>query len=548
MMPRSTSLCVATLLVVGTSDSSSAAESAQQLARYLPEGANAIGVVRVAEILKTPRAQREGWAEKAQSEFLSGAAVIPPWIDTLVMGSLVRPAVPEEVWTAAIVELPEGVSIADVAQYERSAVEQLAGKPAAIGARGGYLVALEPHLLGVMTPPVRQEAGRWVRRFESNQWASIAAYLRLGLADPAHIVLALDLQDMLSPERARALLAADERLTEHERLHEGLAELIDDLLGITFTAQIGDEIAAKISFDFAEDVGDVAPLVKSVFLSVLDDMGASLDELEGAKVEGRRKSVVLSTAISNESLGRIMSLIVSPHPTSQTASKSPEPATETETTTDKTVAEPPKPSRAQPSTAEASRRYFQTIDRFISDLRRSSRNSQRYAKTAAWHDRFADRIENLPFDGVDPELFDFGAQTARNFRGLASSLRGQAVEVDAQEKTLVYNVNTTPSHSGSAFWGGWGPGGIGWGAAWGGRPASSPRVLQGPGGSRITYFGDDPTVNVTSNLREVREQQAAAVTAGSQDREQIWAMIEDSRAATLQSMRSKYGDEFRVRR
>lgn len=547
MLLRLTCLLVATAFVLVSLSGAPAAEDAQKLARYLPEGANAIGVVRVAEILKSPRAQREGWADKVEAEFLDGAAVIPPWVDTLVMGTLVRPAVPEEVWTAAILELPDGTTIADVTNYDQSEIEQLAGKPATIGSRGEYLVALQPNLLGVMTPAIRQEAGRWVRRFESDQWASIPQYLRLGLLEPSHIVLALDLEDMVSPQKARALLAADDRLSEHQRLHEGLAELIDDLRGITFTAQVGDQIEAQISIDFNENVGDVAPLVKSVFVSVLEDMGASLEEFEQADVTARDKSVVLSTVISNDTLRRIMSVIISPHPVSHTASTAPEPqpAPETPQRDPESESEPAKRSRVAPTELQQSNKYFRTIDDFIGDLRRASRNSQKYAKTAAWHERFADRIENLSIAGVDPVLVDYGMRTSRNFRGLAASLRGQGVDVDAEQKTLVYNVQVDQQYSGGSFYGGWG--GIGWGGSW--TAPSHPSINSvGPGGIRTFYVGNDPTVNVTSNLREVRERQAQAVMAGAQDREQIWAMIEDDRSATLQDMRSKYGDEFRTGR
>tara|TARA_R110002072_G_scaffold303099_1_gene493532 strand:- start:277678 stop:277926 length:249 start_codon:yes stop_codon:yes gene_type:complete len=68
------------------------------LGRYLPGEANAVSVVRVAEILNSPRAKVEGWAETANDRFLTGASRIPPWIDTLVIGSLVRPELHQQVW------------------------------------------------------------------------------------------------------------------------------------------------------------------------------------------------------------------------------------------------------------------------------------------------------------------------------------------------------------------------------------------------------------------------------------------------------------------
>jgi hypothetical protein len=62
------------------------------LVRLLPREANAVAIVRVAEVLKSERAVRENWAGKQAEEFLSGGAAIPPWVETLVVGSLVHPS------------------------------------------------------------------------------------------------------------------------------------------------------------------------------------------------------------------------------------------------------------------------------------------------------------------------------------------------------------------------------------------------------------------------------------------------------------------------
>jgi hypothetical protein len=368
-------------------------------------------------------------------------------------------------------------------------------------------------LLGVMSPAVRQATSRWIRSLESGRGTTLPDYLQAALKQPGHIVLAMDLQDTLEPDQVRAHLAADDRFKEHASVHDDLVQLVDDLRGATFTAQIGDTIQAQIAFDFAEDVGQVGPLVRRIFLSMLDDMGASLEELEGAQLSASGRSIVLSTELSNESLSRVMSLIIAPQPSGSSA-----PAAAQETTVS-----PPAPqteesvgSRRSGVDIAASQAYFRSIDRFLDDLRRAGRNPSRYARTSAWHDRFADRIERLPVAGVDPQLVDYGLRIARNLRGLAASLRGQAVQVHADEKTLVYNVQFDPGQQSVSF---------GWG--WGG-----------------SFAFREPSVNVTSNLAQVRERQAAAVSAGAQSRQEIWAMIDDDRTATLRQMKSQYGEGF----
>ena len=41
-------------------------------------------------------------------------------------------------------------------------------------------------------------------------------------------------------------------------------------------------------------------------------------------------------------------------------------------------------------------------------------------------------------------------------------------------------------------------------------------------------YGQQPRVNVTSNLQEVREKQAEAVMASGPERDEIWQMIDRS--------------------
>ena len=91
-----------TLLLL--SISTATADDAAELAASLPDSANTLSVVRVSSILGTDRALDEHWYERQEEKYQSGVAVIPPWVDTLVVGSLVHPSVPEEVWSAAVVQ------------------------------------------------------------------------------------------------------------------------------------------------------------------------------------------------------------------------------------------------------------------------------------------------------------------------------------------------------------------------------------------------------------------------------------------------------------
>ncbi len=474
------------------------AGEAEVLSRYLPSTANTLTIVRVAEIFQTPRAQAEGWAEKQEERFLNGAAMIPAWVDTLVIGALVHPAVPEEVWSAAVVRQPEQVTLESIAQREQSPVEQLAGVSAVRSHRDSYLIQLQPGLLAAYRPAHRLDASRWIRSLATDAASPLSPYLQEVIRQEGHIVMGLDLTDLLDAGRVEQQLMQDERFSTHRTLVKRLVPLIAGVRGITLSINLQPSTQAVVTVDFSDDVGPSGSSVKTLFVSALDDLGAAIDEFAASKAQTQGQSVVLSCQLSDESLRRILSLVVTPstpsppHPpeVAQLPPASPEPASRNIET-------------SEHSASRASQRYFDAVNKMIDDLQRANRRANDYARTAGWHDSFANRILELPTEGVDRSLLIYGQHIASWFRALAASLRGQAIEIDAQQQTLIYDVNYTPGWASVNVWGG-----VGYGEA---------------------------AYNVTSNLQQVREQQAASVIAGTRDREQIWQFIADERSQmTLQ--------------
>lgn len=502
-------LCLGLLLGFGTWDGwssrSALADETESLVESLPSTANMVGVIRVADIHATPRAQRENWAADDEHRFLAGATVVPSWVNTLVVGSLVRPAVPEEVWTAAVAVPPSTVTMDQIAEHEQSSIEQLAGHDAVRGLRDMYIVELSDKLIGAMRPAVRQETARWVREIDSASAPGINEYLKEVARRPSHIVFGLNMQDMLDPQRVKEHIEADKQFSSSPQLPQELAALVTGLRGISFAANIEDRTVAEITLDFEQEVGAEGMFVKPLLLSVLNDMGAAIDDFERADVVRDGKSVVMSTVVSDESLRRIMSILLPP----QTgAGATPEPV----------AATPPPAAVSDPSdipsrvNGKASQRYFKAVTQIIRDLERANRRATDISRTASWHDNFADKIDNLPVAGVDRVLIDWGTDVSRHLRALAASLRGQSVALRAQQNTLTYDYKYQGGAAAVNVWGG------------------------------VGYR--EPTWRVTSNLQQVRERQAKAVTAGAQEREQIWLTINNSTVDVRGKMQAKYGDDF----
>jgi hypothetical protein len=166
------------------------------------------------------------------------------------------------------------------------------------------------------------------------------------------------------------------------------------------------------------------------------------------------------------------------------------------------------------------------VNRNIDDLEKARGRASNYARTAQWHTNFADRIDRLPTAGVDPALVKYASDISGRLRALAASLRGTAVQVNALDRSVVYNVEQHQVYQNGFDW---------W---WGGA-----RTAYGP----YTY-GQPVETTVTSNLEEVRGKQAEVVQASEPDRTQVWNLILEDRAQLEREMVGKFGADFQKQR
>lgn len=497
------------------------AQDVADLLPFVPEDANSIAVIRARELKQTPRGRAENWAEQHESRFLAGDSNVPPWVQLLVRARYLQPGGGGSQWTAVLIPVPRAYSMSNLAAREESEVQSIGEYPVVYSPRHqGYFVQLSPAtssgmgILGGMAPASRQDAARWISDTEDAAGeVGISDYLVQAATNPdAHIVLALDTHHMLDPAMIAHRLNGSPALEGHDAEKEALAAAFAELRGVTLTIKVENAVHMSVQFDFDVELGSEAAYVKPVFLELINDLGAALDELETAEAFTFPQAVVLDTSISDETLRRILTLITTPSPTQA------EPAVADV----ETPADPATPETTEPQIDErASKRYFESVNRNLDDLLRAYTRAENYNRTAHWHDNYADRIDNLSTRGVDPDLVKYAAWVSSALRALGTSLRGTAVDVAAIESTLVYNVQAYPVYTGAEMW---------WGV---------PRTIYGP----YTY-GRPYNVQVQSNLQQVREQQAQAVQASSPEREQIWQMINSERSETQKAMVDRYGADF----
>ena len=499
---------LASLLLLGGTPLVAAEQSAGDLLKLVPDTVNAVVVVRVKDLTNTPRGQRENWAKKHETEFLAGSLHIPPTVDTLVRGVSFHLEDAGSPLVFSVASWQRMSSIADLAKREGTEVEWIGPVPTARTSRGALVAEILPGVTGLIRPGFRQEMARWIARCERKDNPVPAAYFTETIKDESsQILMGFDTRDMFGPKLVRARLARMQSLAGIAAHLETLSKLIEQLRGVRLQIRVEEKTAARLSLDFGADVPKgVGEYFRPLLAEFFGDAGAFIEELETAKVEVGAQSVTLVMDLSDSSLRRVLSLLISPSPSSSEAETTPMPPTPD-------TAVRPVPGTPGPNAA-ANQNYFTAVYQSLADLEAMNRKAKDYAKTATWHDNYSRKIDQLPMRNVDQELLDYGADVASKLRSLAASLRGVPLQMNRLQNSITYDVKYDPGWVAGSWWGGAGY-----------RPS---------------------TYNVQTNAGQIRAEQAAAVAQGAEQREEIWKMLADQTAGIRRRMLDKSNIELQI--
>jgi len=461
----------------------SAAPPAADMLKRLPENTNAIVIVQVSEILKTPRAIREGWGKNNQQvEFLAGALPIYPTIDRVVVGSQFDPHNPGHSWYAAVIATNKPVSMEKLAERHQSTVEELAGDKAVFSQRVGYMVKFDDDLIGAMGSNDRQTVSRWIRFAKSNEKPSISFYLRQAASKhpTAHVFMAVDADDLIDPKRVR--LALIEQFSGDDKLIGILEKYLTRVHGVRFVAQIGDQIRGRFIIDSAVAASKELEVLKPFFIDRLAKRGAELEDFPAAVVTMQDNSVTFELNLSDSDLMKIMSLMSSP-----LLDPNPEDVATIKLSPDGV-------------SVPLSQRYYQSVNKLIDELKRQNKRQTDYTKAALWQDTYAKKIAQLSTLHVDKEVVKYGTDVAVRLHATADSLRGVPIQVDNLQGQMYYLQ----------------------GGRWGGG-----------------WFGGG---NFQTNIPDVELKQIDVIKKDDENRKKLWDQIDNERAA----VRSKMADRYKV--
>ncbi len=475
-------------LIMAVANSGSADEP---FLHWVPESANAIAVVRVKELLASELAKVQKWSEANRQAYASGFLAAPPWANTVVRATEYRPNSTSSPSTFAVYLCDRTVTIGEIARHEGVKAETLVDRPAVKSNRNVYFTSLAPKMIGSIDPADRQLAAKWIREGAKDQVSEAAAYLQHVFEEfpSAEAIVAADLKDSLSASDIQAWLESTGSFSKDVNLAQ-LSELFANMQGITIAVDVSADIKGRLEVDFLQTIPQnlIEPAKKAVFQYLLE-AGAHLEKVQGAVVRVENNTMVIEGPMTLDGFQRVLGLIRSPHP---------EASQDQSTSTDSV-------------TGLATLNYYDNVVHIINNLKRQNRQGNDYNSTALWHEKFANQIEQLPSKGVDPEVVAYGYDTSKKLRSLASSLRGVPIEVNQLQNAIRVDYQTTNVMTGATPFG----------------------YLYRPG-----------FVNATSNIAQVRSQQADVIAKDQADREQVWLMMRDSQNDIATRMSKKYDMKF----
>lgn len=424
----------------------------EELAKQVPSSTNAIAFVNVDKLLASPIAKRENWSAKRDHAFSSGISFVPPDTKVALLPMQLDFQIWQPVWEAALMELDHEPDQAKAVAMTGGTADTVIGREAVALPRDAYLIKLAAKTAAFMAPANRQAVARWMRDIDARKSMSLSPYLTEAyhyandVGTP--IILALDLEDAVTPESLTASLeSSKEFIAEHKLEVSELAPLLFSIRGITLGVTFDDKPFGKVRVDFASDIKLEPETAKRILLHVLAKRGAMIDEFLDWKPSVKGKTFMLEGNLGQSGMLRISTLFSRPP-----SLKMPD------------IAPEQKAKTKEQLTLEASQNYFKQINKLYSDLRSQKAGNSSYTmpQLGVWMNKYAAKIDQLSVLNVDPELIDYGANAADLLRGGYDAIRTSAAEnrVRQVNTPMQYNYYSYANTYGYTYRNGYFGGGV----------------------------------------------------------------------------------------
>lgn len=402
------------------------------LVRKVPEGANAIMLVNVQQILQSEYARSHDSKQKLAEAFEQKSLLIPPDATQFVLAAQFDLEHFTRIWEAAVMELKSPPSFEQVARRTHRNVEKVGGLEA-IGGSKAFALNLGEKQLGLLVPSNRQLAARWAQRIRqnnqplSNYLTKLSTYSDTAGTD---IILAVDLADVLPQQFVADRLRSSEVLKGRKVDIDQIAAILSRVQGIRLGVKVGAKANAMLVVDLQDDPAPLANFAKPLVLSILEGNGMMIEEMEGWKVALDKKSISLQGTLSDEGMRRVMSVVELP--------------ADSAALVESAEAAPPKKTEESSASviAATSQKYFKAIEQQLDSLRLQKKDAKSLGQIAMWIENAARRIDRMSSLNVDPDLVAYGAEVSSEMRNMVAALQGAGIQTGARQAGIWGNYDS----------------------------------------------------------------------------------------------------------
>jgi len=445
------SLCL--VLLLGTTVPTARAQYGE-LVRRLPNETNAILLLNVDQLHRSPLAVKEDWRADHEQQFAAGLVIVPPQASKLVMGAQMDLHEFAPKWQAALMELHYEPDLAKAAARLDGSLDNVGGREVAVLPGDLAVAKMGPKWAGMYHPADRQEVARWLNRMDEGTSGKLSPYMEASVKfaeGGAPLIMAIDLNHAVSAQQIRPILDELKSLAGQDVDKDALAEVLASIQGVSLGVTVREKRFGKIKVDFADDATIMAPFAKPLLLEILGRRGLMIQEFNDWKVAGSAHQITLEGDLYQSGMRRILSVLDAPPALQQQASAS-------------TQADSDSQKEQQKVMALATKRYFDAITTMMDDLRykREDAGFVTWNQVGAWWEKYARKIDRLPTLNVDPEMLEFGAWVADAMRSAENALKGisprskmRMTEAANQYAVRSYSAPIGVTRRGVYGWGGW---------------------------------------------------------------------------------------------
>lgn len=491
-------------LLLATLVGSARADEISNMLNKVPPNANAVVVVNIASMLRSPIAQQQNWSSALELDYIGGALPFPPGTPTAVMAFQLDMSTQSSPWQVSLFRAPKPLAFDYIAQTERGTTGTIGGglPMVKVPRTNSYIVNLGDNLYASATPALTTEVTKWLRAAKERTKPAVHDFVQKCLARTTgeDLVFVLDMEDMVD-ERVLANNLRNAKSLKGKNVDVAdLAKLIAGIKGVRFSVKVGGDFEGKLMVEFTGVTSRFADVLPAVTQEALEHLGVAFEDVGSWTPNLTTNSLTLSGKMSELTFRRLLAMVAPPTvPVMGDAMES--------------------PGDENAGTVRASRRYLAALDKLLSDLRNQIPKCRDYNEAAVISENFAKRISRLPQVRVDEDLLGLAGRTEAQLRAVANSYRGARLDYKALDAERTESLQVSAGGAYAAGYAGW----------WGGYAGA--------------YYNPGSFL-YSNNFQEVNVAQAKLVSSTTKERDEMLTKMYEDVTNMRQKLAAKYKTSF----